>query len=159
MSPNRSSRNLNPEMGADTLPTPPPSGATATMKANRSRDTKPELRIRRALFAQGLRYRVGLRVAMKGGSTRPDIIFTRKRVAVFVDGCYWHGCPHHCRMPSDPTGYWHQKIARNQIRDSLVTRSLETEGWSVIRIWEHTSIDDAVSIIRVALSKQQPTTS
>lgn len=120
------------------------------MRANKSRDTKPELALRRLLHSQGLRYRVGLRIDLPSRRVRPDIVFSRRRVAVFVDGCYWHGCPSHGRMPSDPTGYWHQKIARNRERDELVNRALHRAGWTVVRVWEHVPAEQAARIVRNA---------
>lgn len=68
---------------------------------------------------------------------QPDFAFRRERVAVFVDGCFWHGCAKHLRIPASNRGYWRQKISRNQIRDRLVNRRLRTLGWRVVRIWEH----------------------
>ena len=137
-------------------PTPLPSSATKAMRANRSAGTKPELALRRALFAAGLRYRVNLKVSVPGRSVRPDVVFTRARVAVFVDGCFWHGCPSHGRMPSDPSGYWHKKIARNQERDSAVDQALRESGWQVIRLWEHTATEESVARVWAAL-KSGPT--
>lgn len=68
---------------------------------------------------------------------RPDFAFPKQRVAVFVDGCFWHGCPKHVRMPASNQAYWFAKIARNRARDDGVTRELRSRGWSVLRIWEH----------------------
>jgi DNA mismatch endonuclease (patch repair protein) len=68
---------------------------------------------------------------------RPDFIFRRRQLAVFVDGCFWHGCPTHCRMPASNQAYWRPKIARNIARDKLVTAALRKRGWRVLRIWEH----------------------
>ena len=68
---------------------------------------------------------------------KPDFVFHHERVAVFVDGCFWHGCPHHCRKPKGNPGYWRSKIAGNQARDALVTRTLRRAGWRVLRVWEH----------------------
>jgi DNA mismatch endonuclease (patch repair protein) len=124
------------------------------MKANRSTGTRPELALRRALFAAGLRYRVNLKVRVPGRAVRPDIVFTRMRVAVFVDGCFWHGCPEHGRMPSDPSGYWHQKIARNQARDSAVDQALHESGWQVVRLWEHTATEEAAKLVRAAITER-----
>lgn len=124
------------------------------MKANRSTGTKPELALRRALFAEGLRYRVNLKVRVPGRTVRPDIVFTRTRVAVFLDGCFWHGCSEHGRMPSDPSGYWHQKIARNQLRDSAVDQALQESGWQVIRLWEHTPTKEASKLVLAAITER-----
>jgi DNA mismatch endonuclease (patch repair protein) len=136
--------------------TPPPSSATRAMKGNRSRDTKPELALRRALFARGYRYRVASRISLPGRNVRPDLVFPRKRIAVFVDGCFWHGCPEHCRMPSDPTGYWHAKIARNKDRDATVDGLLAEAGWTVVRIWEHAAIDSAADLVAAAVGARKP---
>lgn len=68
---------------------------------------------------------------------RPDFVFRHASLAVFVDGCFWHGCPSHCRMPSSNQAYWHPKIARNKARDKFVTTALRKRGWRVLRIWEH----------------------
>jgi DNA mismatch endonuclease (patch repair protein) len=132
-------------------PAPPPSAATASMKSNRSRDTKPELALRRALFALGRRYRVDAKIVLPQRAVRPDIVFAGARVAVFVDGCFWHGCPAHGRMPKDPTGYWHQKLARNISRDAQVTAALEAAGWRVVRVWEHVPLAGAVDVVQAAL--------
>jgi DNA mismatch endonuclease, patch repair protein len=132
-------------------PAPPPSSATKTMKANRSTGTKPELALRRELFKRGLRYRVGLPIVLPDRRVRPDVVFTRRRVAVFLDGCFWHACPTHGRMPTDPTGYWAVKLARNVDRDAAVTAGLRAAGWTVARIWEHTPIAEAADLVEVAL--------
>lgn len=122
------------------------------MKANRSRNTRPELRLRRALFAVGYRYRVSLMLEVPGRRVRPDLIFTKRRLAIFVDGCYWHRCPEHGRMPSDATGYWHAKLQRNVERDQQINEALSAAGWRVLRIWEHVSLNDAVKSVEDALS-------
>jgi DNA mismatch endonuclease, patch repair protein len=136
-------------------PTPPPSSASLSMRANRRRDTNPEMRLRRALHAVGYRYFVDKRLDLPGRRVRADLVFAKARVAIFVDGCFWHGCPEHCRMPSDPSGYWHAKLRRNIERDQVVRDALTAAGWQVVRIWEHTSIDQAVNQVQAALSGQQ----
>jgi DNA mismatch endonuclease, patch repair protein len=137
-----------------TLPrTPPPSLATATMRANVSKDTGPELRLRRALHALGFRYRVNMAVTVPGRRVRPDVVFTRSQLAVFVDGCYWHRCPQHGRMPADPTGYWSAKLQRNVDRDRAVDQALHAAGWRVLRIWEHVPVEQAVLEVREALER------
>lgn len=102
------------------------------MRRVKSRDTSCERALRSALHARGLRYRLGAQLPGK-----PDIVFVRARVAVFVDGCYWHGCPQHCRLPSGNGEYWRAKIERNRARDARVTDELRRMGWRVVRVWEH----------------------
>lgn len=127
----------------------------ASMKANHRRDTKPELRLRSALFALGYRYRVDLPLVAGGAHIRPDIVFTKRRVAVFVDGCFWHGCPDHCRRPKGHADYWHAKIEGNRARDARDTEALENSGWCVVRIWEHASLEEAISLVRTAARRGQ----
>jgi DNA mismatch endonuclease (patch repair protein) len=127
------------------------------MKANRHRDTGPEIRLRKALHAQGHRDRVDLTLLIDGRRIRPDIVFTKQRVAVFVDGCFWHCCPIHGRRPSDPTGYWTAKLDRNVDRDVSVTASLEVSDWRVVRVWEHESLSEATAAVADALAGRYPT--
>jgi len=108
----------------------------AVMSANKGRDTKPEKLLRSALHRHGLRYRVGVRPIPDLRRTA-DVVFTRARVAVFVDGCYWHGCPEHHRPAKKGAEFWHDKIARNQARDAETNKALNEAGWLVIRVWEH----------------------
>ncbi len=108
-----------------------------TMQANRSRDTRPELAVRSAVFARGLRYRVAIR-PVRAVRRSADLVFTRARVAVFLDGCFWHGCPEHFHLPATNTDYWGPKIAANAARDLETDRLLAAEGWLVLRFWEHT---------------------
>lgn len=96
-------------------------------------DTRPELRIRRALWSRGWRYRIGLKTP--GG--RPDLAFTRQRVAVFIDGCFWHGCPIHYVRPRTSEEFWQGKLRANFDRDRRQLRALVAAGWYVLRIWEH----------------------
>ncbi|GAA5144587.1 very short patch repair endonuclease [Microbacterium pseudoresistens] len=105
------------------------------MRANRRRDTKPELAIRSPLHAAGLRYRVDF--APLGGRRRADIVFTRWRVAVFVDGCFWHRCPLHATYPKRNCDYWLPKLQRNIDRDRETDEQLRSSGWIVVRCWEH----------------------
>lgn len=106
------------------------------MRANRGRDTEPEMRVRRLLHAAGLRYRVNARPSSTIRATA-DLLFTRARVVVFIDGCFWHGCAEHHRPAKRNAEFWSDKIAENQRRDRLVTDTLIAEGWTVIRAWEH----------------------
>ncbi|GAB3617394.1 very short patch repair endonuclease [Okibacterium endophyticum] len=106
------------------------------MQGNRGRDTNAELAVRRLVHASGLRYRVNTRPEPELRRTA-DLLFTRARVAVFVDGCYWHGCPEHFTMPATNVDYWTTKIGRNRARDLETTALLEASGWLVLRFWEH----------------------
>lgn len=136
-------------MTAQRLTAPPSSPhATATMKANPGRDTRPEVALRSALHRAGLRFRKGLRIDVQGQRVRPDIVFTRIKVAVFVDGCFWHGCPEHGEMPASNREFWEAKIGRTRERDQQQTAALEAAGWRVLRVWEHEPIDNAVRRVR-----------
>lgn len=124
----------------------------AVMRGNTKRDTRPELAIRRAVYSHGLRYRVDHPIRLTGSLVRPDIVFPGARVAVFVDGCFWHGCPIHGTTPRSNAGYWTAKIARNRNRDTECTAALEAAGWCVLRIWEHEPKASAVTRIAAALN-------
>jgi DNA mismatch endonuclease (patch repair protein) len=102
------------------------------MSRIRGRDTTPELILRRLLWRAGFRYR--LKSSLPG---RPDIVFAGARVAVFIDGCFWHSCPEHATAPATRRAFWRKKLARNRERDSTVNRLLSADGWHVVRIWEH----------------------
>lgn len=80
---------------------------------------------------------------------KPDFVFRKERVAVFVDGCFWHGCPHHATKPGNNAGFWRKKLAANRARDRLVNRRLRRDGWRVVRIWEHELRDEARAIRRL----------
>lgn len=133
-----------------------PESRRAVMRANRRRDTGPELALRSRLHQQGLRFRVDFPIRIPGRRpVRPDVVFTRKRVAVFVDGCFWHGCPEHATRPKTNIGYWVPKLAENIARDKRTRQALEALGWTVVRIWEHESPDLAVSTVIHALEDQE----
>lgn len=106
------------------------------MQGNRSRDTKPELAVRRAVHALGLRYWVAKRPLCDVRRTA-DLVFPRVQVAVFVDGCFWHGCPEHYRVPASHTEYWDEKITANQARDRETGELLRLQGWVALRFWSH----------------------
>ncbi len=135
-------------------PHPTSPGRSANMRANRRSDTKPELALRRALHGQGLRYRKDYRLDLGGGRVRPDIAFTARRVAVFVDGCFWHVCPEHGTQPSSNTWYWGPKLARNVERDRAADAALAAAGWQVVRVWEHVALDAAVAAVVAALAER-----
>lgn len=117
---------------------PPPSSEAARqrMRATRQRNTSAEMALRSALHRKGLRYRVDF-APLAGLRRRADVVFRRQRVAVFVDGCFWHGCPQHASWPKSNAGFWRDKILANRRRDVHTNETLEAAGWLVIRIWEH----------------------
>lgn len=123
-------------------------GVAKSMRSNRRRDTTPELALRKLLHAQGYRYRVDYAPLQTQRRRRADIVFTRWHLAVFVDGCFWHGCPLHATHPVTNREYWDTKLARNIARDAETTAMLEEAGWAVLRFWEHTSAEDAARCIR-----------
>ncbi len=126
------------------------------MQGNRRVDTKPEVELRRLLFRSGLRFRKDYRISAGDVSARADVVFTRRRVAVFVDGCYWHGCPRHCRIPTRNRDYWTAKIERNRERDARVSQGLCDAGWTVVRVWEHEPRAQALARICRALDHPLP---
>jgi DNA mismatch endonuclease (patch repair protein) len=110
-----------------------PAARSRTMAAVRSQNTKPEVALRKALWGAGIKgYRLHYPII-----GNPDVVFTRPRLVVFVDGCFWHGCPQCFRMPKTHKEYWEPKIAKNVARDEKVNRQLHDEGWQVLRLWEH----------------------
>jgi len=122
---------------------PSSAAATTKMKANRRRDTKPERRLRSALYSRGLRFRVDHRIDLAGARARPDIVFPRQRIAIYVDGCFWHRCPVHGTAPNANEAFWRAKLDANVARDLRTTAALEASGWRVLRIWEHVSVEEA----------------
>lgn len=122
------------------------------MRGNRGSDTKPELAVRRALHRRGRRYRVHHPIELDTVRVRPDVVFTRARVAVFIDGCYWHGCPTHGTRARANAGYWSAKIARNRARDIRNDAALQGAGWRVVRAWEHEPVSNVVLRIEEALA-------
>lgn len=134
---------------------------SARMSRIRGRDTAPEMKVRRELHRRGLRYRVNFKPVSTLKRT-VDIAFTRQRVAVLIDGCFWHGCPEHFRpAKGDQRGFWAAKIAENQRRDRDSTRAFTLAGWTVLRFWEHTNpveVADKVEneVIKRSVSRQSP---
>jgi DNA mismatch endonuclease (patch repair protein) len=132
-------------------PVPSSEAASRVMRGNRGSDTKPEIRVRSELHRRGLRFRKQLRIDTAALKVRPDIVFSRQRLAVFMDGCFWHRCPEHGSDPRSNTGYWSLKLQRNVERDQRVATALTDEGWTVLRIWEHVSTQDAANQVQRAL--------
>jgi DNA mismatch endonuclease, patch repair protein len=140
------------------LPVPSSIGVSGRMSRQRRRDTGPEVAIRKLLHAWGLRFRVTLPIA--GMPRRSmDIAFTKARVAVFVDGCFWHVCPEHGTSPGANSEWWAQKLAKNQARDVTTNNHLRDSGWEVVRIWEHEDAQVAATRILEAVraARDEPT--
>jgi DNA mismatch endonuclease (patch repair protein) len=134
------------------------------MSRNRGADTKPEIAVRSALHAAGLRFRKSLRVIAGEVKVRPDVVFTRARIAVFIDGCYWHCCPDHGTQPRRNEDYWSAKLAGNVARDRRVDEALRSDGWTVIRAWEHEPpqlavrrVLDVLSVLSAQPDSRRPT--
>jgi DNA mismatch endonuclease, patch repair protein len=121
------------------------------MERQGRRDTKPELAVRRAVWALGLRYRVDV-APVKGGRRRADMVFPTERVAVYVDGCYWHRCPQHGTLPKANAAWWLAKLEANVARDRDTDERLAEAGWTVIRIWEHELPLDAAARIHAVVT-------
>lgn len=113
------------------------------MSRIRGANTRPEIALRKALWSAGLRYRLHHKIP-----GRPDIVFTKARVAVFCDGCFWHGCPEHGAKPKTNHLFWSTKLAKNKARDERVVAALRAEGWTVMRFWEHEIEEDAAKLAR-----------
>lgn len=129
-------------------------GNRASMQGNRSRDTKPELVLRRAVFALGLRYRVAYR-PLRQVRRSADLAFTRVKVAVFLDGCFWHGCPEHYTKPKTNAEFWAKKYSTNRARDRQTDQLLKDAGWTTIRIWEHEDLLAAAARIAVEVERRR----
>ena len=126
--------------------------AQSRMRATRQRGTKAEMHLRSALHRRGLRYRVQ-RSILPDARRKVDIVFPRERVAIFVDGCFWHGCPVHGTWPKQNAAYWQAKINRNKRRDRDTDERLQNAGWHVIRFWEHEHFEQAAEKIDAIISK------
>ena len=126
---------------------PPTGHRTNVMRANRARNTRPELNVRRAIHARGLRYRVNRHLLAGRSRVRPDIVFPTRRIAVFVDGCFWHRCEKHRTVPRTNEAFWSAKLAANVQRDRRNDRDLASAGWLVLRFWEHEALDSVVGKI------------
>lgn len=127
------------------------------MSRVRTSDTGPELRLRRVLHRRGLRYRIHRRPSATL-RCRPDIVFGPARVAVFVDGCFWHGCPAHASWPKANGGWWRDKIQRTRDRDAATTSELVANGWFVLRFWEHEDPAVAANTVEEVLAERRQAT-
>lgn len=124
------------------------------MQAIRSRDTKPELEVRSLLHRHGLRFRVCQR-PLPQVPRSADIVFRRAKVSVFIDGCFWHGCPDHYRPPKTNADYWLPKIARNRARDDEIDQILVQAGWVVVRAWEHEDTEEIAHRIELEVASRR----
>lgn len=127
----------------------PPASSEAVrrrMQATRRRDTVPELALRHELHRRGLRYLVDA-PPVPGLRRRADLVFRGRRIAVFVDGCFFHGCPDHGTEPKTNTSFWRAKILTNRARDADTDRRLIEAGWTVVRVWEHEPVLEAATRI------------
>ncbi|MGY1784688.1 very short patch repair endonuclease [Geodermatophilus sp. SYSU D00698] len=132
-------------------PMPLNAGRSRNMQANRRVDSRPERLLRSALHARGYRFRKDLRLDLPNARVRPDIVFTRRKVAVFVDGCFWHVCPQHGRQPDRNQWYWSPKLQRNVERDRRADSALKASGWTVVRVWEHETLEAALQTVLQAV--------
>ncbi|WP_330175655.1 very short patch repair endonuclease [Streptomyces sp. NBC_01498] len=130
---------------------PSSAAVSARMSRQARRDTKPEVAVRKLLHASGHRYRVNARVPdMPRRSV--DIMFTRAKVAVFLDGCFWHGCPVHATQPKANAEWWREKLDKNIARDKETSGHLEAAGWTVLRFWEHERPEEIASQVAANLA-------
>jgi DNA mismatch endonuclease (patch repair protein) len=128
------------------------------MRANKGRDTAPEIALRQALYAAGLRYRVNMR-PIHGSRMTVDVAFTRARVAVEVRGCFWHGCSEHHRPSRRNAEFWSSKIADTIRRDEAKRAALESDGWELIVVWEHDDVSEAAGMIGQRVAARRHCTS
>ena len=145
-------------------PAPAPSSVAVhkVMQGNRGSDTRPEVALRSALHRMGLRFRKNAR-PQADLRCRADLVFRAQRIAVFVDGCYWHRCPTHGVMPSQNSRYWRAKLDRNVERGRRKDADLTDAGWTVVRVWEHEPVEVAANrvaaIVASARSEKRSTRS
>ncbi|MFF3447205.1 very short patch repair endonuclease [Streptomyces sp. NPDC002667] len=123
------------------------------MSRQASKDTNAELVVRRLLHAAGLRYRVEYPVPGMA-RRRIDVAFTRVKVAVLIDGCFWHGCPQHTTQPKANAEWWRTKLDRNMARDRETTEHLTAQGWTVLRFWEHEAPEDVAAQVKAAVERR-----
>ncbi|MFG3005738.1 very short patch repair endonuclease [Streptomyces calvus] len=125
------------------------------MSRQASKDTGVELAVRRLLHAAGLRYRVEYPVPGMA-RRRLDVAFTRAKVAVLIDGCFWHGCPVHATQPKANAEWWRKKLDRNMARDRETTEHLIAQGWTVLRFWEHEAPEEVAAQVAAAVRQRRP---
>jgi DNA mismatch endonuclease (patch repair protein) len=143
------------ERTAPSRPTDVPPVTSARMSRQKRRDTDPEMQLRRALHHMGLRYRVN-RTLPEMPRRRADVTFTRAKVAVFVDGCFWHRCPVHATDPIANESWWARKLEGNVARDRETDEQLRALGWTVVRFWEHEDMQAAAQTVAEVVSGLRP---
>lgn len=129
-------------------------GVRKSMKANTGRDTKPELALRRAVHAMGLRYFVNKR-PIRAVRRSADMVFPGTRVAVFLDGCFWHGCPQHHTVAKTNAEFWAEKVRANRERDADTDARLTAQGWTVVRVWEHEPVGEGAQRVADAVARSR----
>ena len=132
---------------------PPSESKRRAMQSQRERNTAPELALRRELHRRGLRYFVHRR-PVRGLRREADIVFVRAKLAVFVDGCFWHGCPDHGTHPKNNAGWWQAKLNKNRQRDADTGERFRGGGWEVLRLWEHEAVDEAADRVEAAVRQR-----
>ena len=142
-------------MAASTLAAPSSPEASRRMQKVRQKNTSAESALRRELHALGLRYRIQVLVLTKPRRVA-DVAFGGLRVAVFVDGCFWHGCPLHATWPKKNADFWRAKIIANQARDRDTDDRLRADGWKVVRVWAHEPPKQAATRIATIIEKRKP---
>jgi DNA mismatch endonuclease (patch repair protein) len=125
------------------------------MRGNTKTGNRPEARLRSELHRRGLRFRKNATIRGEGWVVRPDVVFPRLKIAVFLDGCFWHACPDHGTTPRVNQSYWLPKLERNVKRDRLNDRQLGAAQWQVLRIWEHVETVEAANEIEAAISSRR----
>lgn len=127
-----------------------PTEASGRMSRQRRRDTEPEMLLRRELHRRGLRYRVDAKLPGMP-RRRADVLFPRRQVAVFIDGCFWHACPVHATSPQNNADWWRTKLEGNVARDRDTDFRLQELGWTVLRFWEHEDMSRAADTVETAV--------
>jgi DNA mismatch endonuclease (patch repair protein) len=131
-------------------------GVRRSMQSNGPRDTRPEVALRSGLHAAGLRFRKHYR-PVKGSRSEVDVAFTRWRLAVQLDGCFWHGCPQHATRPATNEQWWAEKLDANAARDRRTDEMLSEAGWTVLRFWEHEAVVDIVARVCQEVDRRRAT--
>ncbi|MFJ7492241.1 very short patch repair endonuclease [Streptomyces sp. NPDC097727] len=134
--------------------TPSSPGASARMSRQASKNTGVELAVRRLLHSAGLRYRVEYPVPGMP-RRRIDVAFPRAKVAVLIDGCFWHGCPQHATQPKANADWWRSKLDRNMARDRETTEHLLATGWTVLRFWEHMPAEEVAATVHAVVDREK----